>query len=78
MTCHTHTPLHTKFIFIYYKKNLIPLARGRRASTPRKKTRKKDKGEDLRKGKGSKQRVIPPTPPRTNDALIGDEEQNRK
>ena len=50
---------------------MTPL-RGRRASTPREETRRKNK----RVIKG--QRTKPPIPPRAIDALIGDEEQNRK
>ena len=51
-------------------RNLGIILRGWSAPTSRKESKMKDKGEG--------QRVKPSTPSRATDALIGDEEQNRK
>ena len=62
---------HLLFYFIFLYENLFQPMRSQRASTPR-----KEKREGGRKGKA--QRVKLPTPLQATDALIRDEEQNRK
>ena len=63
------------YFFIYISNDLVPQPRGWR-TIPRKERRRKDKGEELRNGKGPK--VNQPTQSQAIDAFIGDEKQNRK
>ena len=67
------------YLFVYFKgKYLIPPLWGQCASMPRKQRRRKDKWEERRNRKGSRQRTQPPTLTWANDVLIGDGEQNGK
>ena len=66
-------------LFILLGEYLLPPLRGWHASTLRKETRRTEKGEELRKGKGSSHKVRnPQTPSRVIDALIVDEEKDGK